>query len=40
MAMPNKTDPFPELSRAVTLPEKSQSSDGGDAGGRRRRRAR
>jgi uncharacterized 2Fe-2S/4Fe-4S cluster protein (DUF4445 family) len=40
MAMPNKTDPFPELSKAVTLPEKSQSSDGGDAGGRRRRRAR
>ena len=40
MALPNKTDPFPELARAVTLPERkalSANDDAGAAGGRRRR---
>ncbi|WP_438753522.1 ASKHA domain-containing protein [Pararhizobium sp. O133] len=41
MAMPNKVDPFPELAKVVTLPErKALSDDGGDGGGRRRRRSR
>ena len=41
MAMPNKKDAFPHLSKVVTLPEKQQVSDanaGDEAGGRRRRR--
>ena len=42
MAMPNKTDAFPQLSKVVTLPEKQQASDanatGSDDGSRRRRR--
>jgi uncharacterized 2Fe-2S/4Fe-4S cluster protein (DUF4445 family) len=40
MALPNKTDLFPELAKTVTLPEKSQSTDGGEGSGRRRRRPR
>ncbi|MCF3640910.1 ASKHA domain-containing protein [Rhizobium sp. TRM95111] len=41
MAMPNKVDAFPELSKVVTLPErKVLSDDGGEGGGRRRRRNR
>ncbi|MDH6267329.1 uncharacterized 2Fe-2S/4Fe-4S cluster protein (DUF4445 family) [Rhizobium sp. SG_E_25_P2] len=41
MAMPNKVDPFPELSKVVTLPEKKAvNQDGGEDGGRRRRRSR
>lgn len=41
MAMPNKVDPFPELAKVVTLPErKVLSDDGGEGGGRRRRRSR
>ncbi|NLR96416.1 DUF4445 domain-containing protein [Rhizobium sp. P38BS-XIX] len=41
MAMPNKVDSFPELSKVVTLPERKQpSDDGGEGGGRRRRRSR
>jgi uncharacterized 2Fe-2S/4Fe-4S cluster protein (DUF4445 family) len=41
MAMPNKVDPFPELAKVVTLPErKVVSQDGGEDGGRRRRRSR
>jgi uncharacterized 2Fe-2S/4Fe-4S cluster protein (DUF4445 family) len=41
MALPNKVDPFPELAKVVTLPErKVLSDDGGDGGGRRRRRSR
>ncbi|AYG68214.1 MULTISPECIES: ASKHA domain-containing protein [unclassified Rhizobium] len=41
MALPNKVDAFPELSKVVTLPERRQTSDdGGEAGGRRRRRSR
>jgi uncharacterized 2Fe-2S/4Fe-4S cluster protein (DUF4445 family) len=41
MAMPNKVDAFPELAKIVTLPErKSGSQDGGEDGGRRRRRSR
>ncbi len=41
MALPNKSDAFPQLSKVVTLPEKQQVSDanaGNEAGGRRRRR--
>ncbi len=40
-AIPHKTDPFPELSRVVTLPDVSFNTGGGGdgaAGGRRRRR--
>ncbi len=40
MAMPNKADPFPKLSAVVALPERKISADGGEDGGRRRRRAR
>ncbi|MBM7048128.1 MULTISPECIES: ASKHA domain-containing protein [Rhizobium] len=42
MALPNKVDAFPELSKVVTLPERKQLSDGagGEGGGRRRRRSR
>ncbi len=41
MALPNKVDNFPELSKVVTLPERKQlSDDGGESGGRRRRRSR
>lgn len=42
MAMPNKVDPFPELAKVVTLPERKAPSDdgGGEGGGRRRRRSR
>ena len=40
MALPNKVDPFPHLSAAVTLPERKILSDGGtgEGGGRRRGR--
>ena len=39
-AIPHKTDPFPELSKVVTLPSPSFNTrgEGGDDGGRRRRR--
>ncbi len=38
-AIPHATDPFPELSKIVTLPDVSyNSNDGGGTGGRRRRR--
>ena len=42
MALPNKVDPFPELAKVVTLPERKLLSDdgGGEGGGRRRRRSR
>ena len=41
MAMPNKVDNFPELSKVVTLPERKQiSDDTGEGAGRRRRRSR
>jgi uncharacterized 2Fe-2S/4Fe-4S cluster protein (DUF4445 family) len=42
MALPNKVDPFPELAKFVTLPERKVLSDdgGGEGGGRRRRRSR
>lgn len=42
MALPNKVDPFPELAKVVTLPERKVLSDDGDGegGGRRRRRSR
>ncbi|WP_439627679.1 ASKHA domain-containing protein [Shinella sp.] len=42
MALPNKVDPFPELAKVVTLPERKAPADdgGGDGGGRRRRRSR
>jgi len=41
MAMPNKVDPFPELAKVVTLPERKVITGGGeDGGGRRRRRER
>jgi uncharacterized 2Fe-2S/4Fe-4S cluster protein (DUF4445 family) len=42
MALPNKVDAFPELAKAVTLPERKVLSDdgGGEGGGRRRRRSR
>ena len=41
MALPNKVDPFPKLSAAVTLPERKVLADGdGEGGGRRRRRSR
>jgi uncharacterized 2Fe-2S/4Fe-4S cluster protein (DUF4445 family) len=40
-AIPHKTDPFPELSKIVTLPEVSFNTGGRDgAGGTRRRRRR
>lgn len=39
MAIPHKTDPFPELRKKVTLPEPRTAGDG-DASGRRRRRQR
>jgi uncharacterized 2Fe-2S/4Fe-4S cluster protein (DUF4445 family) len=40
MALPNKEDPFPELARTVTLPERKSlaaNDDGTPGGGRRRR---
>ncbi|MCH2093767.1 MAG: ASKHA domain-containing protein [Rhodobacteraceae bacterium] len=37
-AIPHATDPFPELSRIVTLPQVGFNAGGGDTGGRRRRR--
>jgi uncharacterized 2Fe-2S/4Fe-4S cluster protein (DUF4445 family) len=37
MALPNKTDPFPELAKAVKLPPKKALASNGEAGGRRRR---
>ena len=39
MALPNKEDPFPELAKAVTLPERKTlaANDDGRGGGRRRR---
>ena len=39
MALPNKLDPFPELAKAVTLPERKTlaANDDGRGGGRRRR---
>jgi len=42
MALPNKVDAFPELSKVVTLPERKLLADdaGGEGGGRRRRRSR
>jgi len=42
MALPNKVDAFPELSKVVTLPERKVITTGGDGegGGRRRRRER
>ncbi|WP_439605022.1 ASKHA domain-containing protein, partial [Shinella sp.] len=42
MALPNKVDPFPELAKVVTLPERKVLADdgGGEGGGRRRRRSR
>ncbi len=42
MAMPNKVDAFPNLSTVVTLPERKVLADaeGGEGGGRRRRRSR
>ncbi|MCK8782427.1 ASKHA domain-containing protein [Rhizobium sp. NTR19] len=41
MALPNKVDHFPQLSRVVTLPERKQSADAtADGGARRRRRSR
>lgn len=43
MAMPNKVDPFPELAKVVTLPERKVIVAGGgdgEGGGRRRRRER
>jgi uncharacterized 2Fe-2S/4Fe-4S cluster protein (DUF4445 family) len=41
MALPNKVDTFPELSKVVTLPErKATGDDGSEGGGRRRRRNR
>lgn len=41
MAMPNKVDPFPELAKVITLPERKVITAGGDEdGGRRRRRSR
>ncbi|MCL6709431.1 ASKHA domain-containing protein [Pseudomonas sp. R2.Fl] len=41
MALPNKVDPFPQLSAVVTLPERKILSEGdGEGGGRRRRRSR
>ncbi|KKX34042.1 ASKHA domain-containing protein [Rhizobium sp. LC145] len=41
MALPNKIDPFPNLSAAVTLPERKVLADAaGEGGARRRRRSR
>jgi uncharacterized 2Fe-2S/4Fe-4S cluster protein (DUF4445 family) len=40
MALPNKVDRFPHLAEVVTLPERKMSAEGGEAGGRRRRRSR
>ena len=37
MALPNKVDPFPKLSAAVTLPERKILSEGENEGRRRRR---
>ncbi|MFT7596723.1 MAG: uncharacterized 2Fe-2S/4Fe-4S cluster protein (DUF4445 family) [Paracoccaceae bacterium] len=39
-AIPHKTDPFPELSKIVTLPNPSFNTGGDGAGGGRRRRRR
>ncbi|PZO77782.1 MAG: drug:proton antiporter [Mesorhizobium amorphae] len=38
MALPNKVDPFPHLSAAVTLPARKVAADAGTEGGRRRGR--
>ena len=38
MAIPNKTDPFPELAKVVTFPEPKVIDPGEDGGRRRRRR--
>jgi uncharacterized 2Fe-2S/4Fe-4S cluster protein (DUF4445 family) len=40
MALPNKVDPFPELAKAVTLPERKTlaANEDGSSPGRRRRR--
>ena len=38
MALPNKTEPFPNLAAAVTLPERTGDADAEGSGGRRRRR--
>ena len=40
MALPNKADPFPQLAKVVTLPERRLPAEGGEAAGRRRRRIR
>ncbi|HSO48538.1 MAG TPA: ASKHA domain-containing protein, partial [Rhizobiaceae bacterium] len=40
MALPNKADPFPKLATQVKLPERKVLADGGEDGGRRRRRVR
>jgi uncharacterized 2Fe-2S/4Fe-4S cluster protein (DUF4445 family) len=40
MALPNKVDSFPQLAATVTLPERKAQAEGGESGGRRRRRAR
>jgi len=40
MAFPNKVEAFPNLEAEVKLPEKKAVSQGGEDGGRRRRRAR
>ncbi|MCP8893718.1 DUF4445 domain-containing protein [Shinella daejeonensis] len=42
MALPNKVDAFPNLTRVVTLPERKVLAEdgGGEGGGRRRRRSR
>ena len=39
MALPNKEDPFPQLAKTVTLPERKTlaANDDGRGGGRRRR---
>ena len=37
-AIPHKTDPFPELSKVVSLPDVSFNTHGSESGGRRRRR--
>ena len=40
MALPNKVDSFPQLATVVTLPARKVPADGGEPGGRRRRRGR
>ncbi|MEP3672892.1 MAG: ASKHA domain-containing protein, partial [Hyphomicrobiales bacterium] len=40
MALPNKTEPFPKLAKAVKLPPKKIAGEGGErSNGRRRRRS-